>query len=170
MARAVPLSRFTDSGRLPRPGGGPAFGVRPLAMLAIRPAQLTDGGALFALASAFATSFSVERAAFESSLGALLQSPDAFIAVAADGGRVVGYVLGFDHHTFYANGRVAWVEEIMVAEEVRRRGVGRQLMERFEQWARSRQSKLIGLATRRAAPFYKSIGYDESATYFRRLL
>ena len=139
-------------------------------MPTIRPAQLTDGDALFSLASAFATSFSVERSAFESSFAALLQSPDAFIAVASDSGRVVGYVLGFDHHTLYANGRVAVVEEIMVSEDVRRRGVGRELMESFEHWARSRRSKLIGLATRRAAPFYKSIGYDESATYFRRLL
>ena len=146
------------------------FSLGHFAMLTIRPAELTDSDALFSLASAFATSFLVERSAFESSLGALLQSPDALIAVASDSGRVVGYVLGFDHPTFYANGRVAWVEEIMVSEEVRRRGVGRQLMESFEQWARSRQSKLIALATRRAAPFYQSLGYDESATYFRRLL
>jgi len=139
-------------------------------MLTIRPAELTDSAALFSLASAFATSFSVQRSAFESSFAALLQSPDAYIAVASDSRRVVGYVLGFDHHTFYANGRVAWVEEIMVSEDVRRRGVGRQLMESFEQWARNRQSKLVALATRRVAPFYKSIGYDESATYFSRLL
>ena len=144
--------------------------VRPFAMLTIRPAELTDSDALFSLASAFATSFLVERSAFEASLSALLQSPDAFIAVASDSGRGVGYVLGFDHHTFYANGRVVWVEEIMVSEDVRRRGVGRQLMKSFEQWARGRQSKLIALATRRAAPFYRSLGYDESATYFRRLL
>jgi GNAT superfamily N-acetyltransferase len=139
-------------------------------MPTIRPAELTDSDALFSLASAFATSFPVERSAFESSFDVLLQSPDAFIAVASDCGRVIGYVLGFDHHAFYANGRVAWIEEIMVSEDVRRRGVGRKLMENFEQWARSRQSKLIALATRRAAPFYKSLGYDESATYFRRLL
>jgi GNAT superfamily N-acetyltransferase len=142
----------------------------PLSMLTIRPAEVTDSAALFSLASAFATSFSVEQSAFESSFGALLQSPDAFMAVASDSGRIVGYVLGFDHHTFYANGRVAWIEEIMVSEDFRRRGVGRQLMESFEKWARSRHSKLIGLATRRAALFYRSLGYDESATYFRRLL
>ena len=139
-------------------------------MLTIRPAQFADSDALFILAGAFATSFSVERSAFESSFAALLQSPDAFIAVASDSDRVVAYVLGFDHHTFYANGRVSWVEEIMVADDVRRRGIGRQLMESFEQWAKSRQSKLIALATRRAASFYQSVGYDESATYFRRLL
>jgi GNAT superfamily N-acetyltransferase len=136
----------------------------------VRPAELSDSDSLFALAKAFATSFEVERSAFEPSLAALLQSPDAFVAVACDGERVVGYVLGFDNHTFYANGRVSWVEEIMVSEEVRRSGVGRQLMESFERWARSRQSKLIALATRRAASFYRSLGYDESAVYFRKLL
>ncbi len=139
-------------------------------MFTIRPAQLDDADALFSMAKAFATSFSVERLAFESAFAALLQSPDTFIEIASDGERAVGYLLGFDHHTFYANGRVAWVEEIMVADDVRRRGVGRQLMEKFEQWARTRQSKLVRLATRRAAPFYRSLGYDESATYFRKLL
>jgi GNAT superfamily N-acetyltransferase len=137
----------------------------------IRQAELSDANALHALASAFATSFAVERAAFAASLAVLLESRDAFVAVACDdGAAVLGYVLGFVHHTFYANGPVAWVEEIMVAEPARRRGVGRQLMESFEQWARSRQAKLIALATRRAAAFYRSLGYEESATYFRRLL
>jgi GNAT superfamily N-acetyltransferase len=137
---------------------------------AIRPAQLNDGEALFALAKAFATSFAVERSAFDSSFAALLKSPEAFIAVALETDRVIGYVMGFDHPTFYANGRVAWVEEIMVSEDCRRRGVGRLLMDRFEQWSRERQSKLIALATRRAAPFYRRLGYDESAIYFRKLL
>ena len=136
----------------------------------VRRAELSDSDALFSLAKAFATSFTVEGPAFESSLTALLQSPDAFVAVASDSERVVGYVLGFDHYTFYANGRVAWVEEIMVSEDVRRRGLGRQLMAHFEQWARIRDSKLIALATRRAAPFYQSLGYDESATCFRKVL
>jgi GNAT superfamily N-acetyltransferase len=139
-------------------------------MFTIRPAQLSDSDALFSLAKTFATSFAVERTAFDPAFAALIHSADAFVAVAADGERVVGYVLGFDHHTFYANGRVAWVEEIMVAEDVRRRGAGRQLMESFERWARTRQSKLVALATRRAAPFYRSLGYDESAIYFRKLL
>ena len=121
-------------------------------MPTIRPAELSDSDALFSLARAFASSFTVERPAFESSLSALLQSPDAFIAVASDSGRVVGYVLGFDHHTFYANGRVSWVEEIMVSDDVRRRGIGRQLIERFEQWARTRQSKLVALASRTVLP------------------
>jgi GNAT superfamily N-acetyltransferase len=139
-------------------------------MPSIRPAQLSDSDALFALAKAFATSFVVERTAFDVSFAALLGSPDAFLAVAMEEERVIGYVMGFDHFTFYANGRVSWVEEIMVAEEFRRHGVGRLLMEAFEQWAKKRGSKLVALATRRAAAFYRGIGYEESATYFRRVL
>jgi len=29
---------------------------------------------------------------------------------------------------------------------------------------------LVALATRQAAPFYLSLGYEESATYFRKVL
>lgn len=139
-------------------------------MIAIRQAELRDSTAVFGLAKVFATSFAVEQPAFELCFKALLQSPGALVAVAADGDRVVGYLLGFAHHAFYANGPVAWVEEIMVAEEFRRRGVGRELMRYFEQWAIARKATLAGLATRRAAPFYRALGYEESAVYFRKLL
>ena len=98
------------------------------------------------------------------------------IHLASDGGgaekeaQVIGYLLGFDHFTFFANGRVSWVEEIMGAEEMRRQGTGRRLMESFEAWAKERQSKLVALATRRAAPFYRRLGYEDSADYLRKLL
>ncbi len=139
-------------------------------MTTIRRAELRDCDAVFSLAKAFATSFVVERPAFDSSFADLLQSPEAFLATAVNQELVVGYLLGFDHPAFFANGRVSWVEEIMVSEELRRHGIGRQLMAGFEVWARTRQSKLVALATRRAAPFYRSIGYEESANYFRKLL
>lgn len=136
----------------------------------VRPAEARDREAVFALAKAFATSFVIERCAFETSYGAVLQSSEALVLLAEEKQRVVGYLLGFDHDTFYANGRVAWVEEIMVAEEVRRHGIGRQLMAHFEAWAKARQARLVGLATRRAAGFYRQLGYEESAVFFRRLL
>jgi GNAT superfamily N-acetyltransferase len=82
----------------------------------------------------------------------------------------VGYLLGFDHPTFYANGRVAWVEELMVGEAWRRQRVGASLMRAFEDWARGRGCRLVALATRRAAAFYTATGYEESATFFRKLL
>jgi GNAT superfamily N-acetyltransferase len=115
-------------------------------------------------------SFSPEREGFESCLDQLLQDESAWLAVAEVKGRVVGYCLGFDHYALYANGRVSWVEEIMVQADMRCRGIGRAMMEAFEAWARSRESRLIALATRRAAPFYTALGYEESAAYFRKLL
>lgn len=84
--------------------------------------------------------------------------------------EIVAYCLAFDHYAFYANGRVTWVEEIMVREDLRRKGIGKDLMESVEQWAVIRESKLIGLATRRAASFYNEIGYDESAIFFRKMI
>lgn len=139
-------------------------------MTTIRPAEPHDGPALFLLARAFATSFAVEQAAFERTLTELLTHPEAFLAVAEADGEVTGYVLGFEHVTFFANGRVAWVEEITVAETFRRRGVGRHLMAAFEAWATAREAKIIALATRRAAGFYEALGYEESAAYFRKRL
>jgi GNAT superfamily N-acetyltransferase len=136
----------------------------------IRLAVATDRDALFALVKDFATSFVPQREAFQGFLVRLLQNGDAWVSVAECSGVVVGYCLGFDHDTFYANGRVSWVEEIMVSPELRGKGIAKALMLGFEDWARRRGSKLVGLATRRAAPFYRALNYEESAVYFRKVL
>jgi GNAT superfamily N-acetyltransferase len=138
--------------------------------ITIRPAHDTDAEAVLALAKPFATSFVLDEQAFHRSFSALLASPQAHLAVAETDQQLVGYVLGFDHDTFYANGRVAWVEELMVSEQFRRQGLGQLLMRAFEAWAVARRCQLVALATRRAAAFYQALGYEESATYFRKLL
>ena len=136
----------------------------------IRTAQYLDAKAVLALAKAFATSFVVEDQAFFGVFSKLLASPQAHVAVAEIDRQLVGYILGFEHETFFANGAVTWVEEIMVSERFRRQGIGQVLMQAIETWAAQRGSKLVGLATRRAAPFYRALGYEESAIYFRKLL
>src|SRR5690349_10074526 len=120
-------------------------------MPTIRPATPNDRDAIFDLSKSFATSFVVEREAFDSSFDALLQSDDSILLVATYKEQIIGYLLGFDHPTFFANGNIAWIEEIMVAENSRRQGIGRQLMASFESWAKLQQSKFVALATRRAA-------------------
>jgi GNAT superfamily N-acetyltransferase len=136
----------------------------------IRTAQYADAEAVLALAMPFATSFVVDAQAFHRAFSALLTSPQAHLAVAETAQQLVGYVLGFNHFTFFANGRVAWVEEIMVSESFRRQGIGQLLMQEFEAWAVARDCQLVALATRRAAAFYQALGYEESAAYFRKLL
>ena len=138
--------------------------------IAVRKATIADAEALFDLVRGFATSFGSDRGAFQRSFEELLRDESVWLAVAEWSGAVAGYCLGFDHYTFYANGRVSWVEEITVRPELRRKGVGRTLMQAFEQWATTRASKLVGLATRRAEAFYSALGYEQSAIYFRKLL
>jgi GNAT superfamily N-acetyltransferase len=136
----------------------------------IRPAKASDGDALFELAEQFAISFRPQRDAFETCLRELASDPAAWLSVADCGGKIAGYCLGFDHFAFFANGRVAWIEELMVGDAWRRQRIGACLVAAFEEWSRSRGVALVALATRRAAAFYTSLGYEESATYFRKLL
>lgn len=138
--------------------------------LTVRPALPEDEAAVRDLAASMATSFEVDRDSFHDSFHALVDTPGAFVLVADDGARVGGYLLGFRHLAFFANGPIAWVEEISVHEDLRRQGVGARLMAEFEHRARAGGARLVALATRRAGDFYEAIGYEPSATYFRKLL
>ena len=138
-------------------------------MISIREGMPEDEKAIFTLARDFATSFPVDQTGFSGAFSQVLTSPGMYLAVAQSEDAIIGYVLGTAHPTFYASGHVAWVEEIMVREDLRKKGVGRMLMENFESWANSQNCRLVALATRRAAEFYKSLNYAESAIYFRKL-
>ncbi len=90
--------------------------------------------------------------------------------VAEQEGKLVGYVSGCCHVTFYAGGLTAWVDELLVIEALRGTGIGRELMDSFEQWATDRQSVLVSLATRGAATFYEHRGYTSKAGYYKKYL
>ena len=136
----------------------------------IRRAEARDIDDVAGLAAELASSFEFSRQRFEASYPALLAADDSCLLLAVDEGEVPGYLLGFRHLTFYANGPVAWVEEVVVRASDRGRGVGQALMNAFEKWSAAHGCALVALATRRAAPFYLSLGYEESATYFRKVL
>jgi GNAT superfamily N-acetyltransferase len=136
----------------------------------VRRAGASDAGDVAILAAELAQSFAFSVEKFGLSYPALLSAGDACLLVAAEGDQCLGYVLGFRHLTFYANGPVGWVEEILVRPECRGRGLGRALMSAFEQWATEHGCVLIALATRRAAPFYRALGYEDSAAYLRKVL
>jgi len=129
-----------------------------------------DVDAVGALASALATSFPFAPGAFRDGFRTVAGSPDARVLLAVDGADVIGYLLGFAHPAFYAGGEVAWVEEILVRADRRGQGAGRALMDACEAWAARRGCVLVALATRRAAPFYRALGYEESAAYLRKTL
>jgi GNAT superfamily N-acetyltransferase len=136
----------------------------------IRGAEVQDAREVLALAKSFATSFQVDETAFGTAFATILADSTVLCAVAEVDERVVGYILAFSHFTFYANGKVAWVEEVTVNPSFRRSGLGRELMNYVEEWAKERNCRLVALATRRAANFYEALGYEESATYFRKIV
>jgi GNAT superfamily N-acetyltransferase len=139
-------------------------------LLNVRRATVADEFALFALVSRFPTPTPPTREVFAIALRLKLKDPDGFVAVAESGAALVGYVAGDAHETFYADGKVAWVDEILVTEDARRQGIGRALMTEFETWAENGRCKLIGLATRGATSFYEELGFETSAGYFKRYL
>jgi GNAT superfamily N-acetyltransferase len=136
----------------------------------IRQAGAGDVDEVAGLAAALTMSFEFSAARFRENYPSLLRDDGACLLLAVAGQQSVGYLLGFRHLTFYANGPVGWVEEIVVRDQERGRGIGRILMSAFEQWAAAQGCALVALATRRAAPFYRALGYAESATYFRKIL
>jgi GNAT superfamily N-acetyltransferase len=136
----------------------------------IRRARTDDADGVADLATELAQSFPFARDRFGLSYPALVAADHACLLLGVDGEERLGYLLGFQHLTFYANGPVAWVEEVVVRRQDRSRGVGRALMSAFEQWAADSGCALVALATRRAAPFYRALGYEESAAYFRKVL
>jgi GNAT superfamily N-acetyltransferase len=136
----------------------------------VRTAAAGDLEDVAALAAGLALSFAFRPEAFRAGYPALLADPGACLLVAAGGDGAAGYLLGFRHLTFYAGGPVAWVEEVAVRDGDRGRGAGRALMSAFERWAAGQGCTLAALATRRAAPFYRALGYEESAAYFRKVL
>jgi GNAT superfamily N-acetyltransferase len=137
--------------------------------ITVRPAEAKDCAQVWPLVRDFAVSYRPEIAAFQRTFDALLDRPDTLVALAEeDGERIVGYVLASHHGTFHANGPVAWVEELMVAESARRSGLGRSLVAEAEGWARSIPVAYIALASRRAGEFYKKLDYHVSATYFKK--
>lgn len=139
--------------------------------LLIRPARPGDADQVWPLARDFATSFAPERGAFDATWQRLDDAPSTLVVVAeTPGHEIVGYLLANSHLTFLANGPVAWVEEVMVAEGHRRSGVGRELMGCAEKWARESGAAYLALASRRAGPFYLALGYEDSAVFYKKTL
>lgn len=86
--------------------------------MAIRRAEERDSADVFQLVQAFATSFAVEQSAFERAFAELLFHSEAFVAVAEINGKVAGYVLGFEHMTFFANGRPPGLKKLRLEKSI----------------------------------------------------
>ncbi len=139
-------------------------------MITIRLADDADENRVFALSLDFPAPYGIDRETFGETWNQKLADSSAYVAVAEVDGAVVGYVSGYAHTAFYANGATVWIDEIFVREDLRGRGIGRNLMDGVSKWAKERGCKLVALATLGAADFYQTLGYEDSAKYFKKHL
>jgi GNAT superfamily N-acetyltransferase len=114
--------------------------------------------------------FPFDHVAFEPAYVSVLNNPMATLLIVGLDEHIVGYLLGYRHSTFWAGADVWWVEELFVDIDHRGRGAGQSLMNYFEERAQQAGARLVCLITRKAAEFYRAIGYEELAVYLRKVL
>jgi ribosomal protein S18 acetylase RimI-like enzyme len=149
-----------------------------------RPAVAADEPLLITLAAelgafpvpAWRTALEIGRADRSLMLAALHRpSPDAVIAVAeSPAGDPAGFVFVSTRTDYFTGERHAHVEVVAVAPLVRRRGVGRALIDEAERWASARGDRVITLnvfdANRRARALYARLGYVPETIHYRKAL
>ncbi len=135
--------------------------------ITIRPALPSDAEAVFGMLGRFVTSYTPQRAAFDANYPELVRDPAADLLVAARGSSVVGYALASDSVTLLANGIVTALLELYVEEGERRRGVGSELVREAVARANNRGAVEVTVATRRAAAFYLTLGFESTAEFFK---
>jgi GNAT superfamily N-acetyltransferase len=91
---------------------------------------------LFAPPGSRPSSWDERRAAV--ALRQAISSHDAIVLVADEGGRLVGFLTGYQDLHSVRFGYRAWVEDFAVDPERRSRGVGKLLLDAAKDWARER--------------------------------
>jgi ribosomal protein S18 acetylase RimI-like enzyme len=133
-----------------------------------------------ALTSLLAALFSIEKDFAPDSerqargLAAVLDSPLGHIAVAtASDGSVVGMCSGQLVYSTAEGAASVWIEDVVVAEAWRGRGIGRALLGSVLDWAAARGATraqlLADLDNQPALDFYRKLGWAETRLGARRL-
>jgi GNAT superfamily N-acetyltransferase len=104
----------------------------------------------------------------------LLEAEECFVMCAVAGGRIVGFCDFNVRHSLWQQGRLAYVDELVVEESFRGRGIGAALLERAALMARDLGCARIELdsAFHRAEAhgFYDNQGWERRALLFSRNL
>jgi GNAT superfamily N-acetyltransferase len=116
----------------------------------VRPARVEEIEAviplyewLFAPPGSRPASWDTRRAAV--ALRQAIESHDSVVLVAEEGGRLVGFLTGYQDLHSVRFGYRAWVEDIAVDPERRSRGVGKRLLDAAKAWARERGANHLEL-------------------------
>lgn len=102
------------------------------------------------------------------------QSPEHFYIVALDGSRIVGFCSLTVKHNLWMQDFLGNVDEMIVDENYRVKGIGKKLMERITQIAIENKCKRIELESsfnrEQAHEFYEELGFEKRAFQFSKEL
>lgn len=131
----------------------------------IRAARLEDAEALARLSEQLG--YPATADGIRGRLEKIMRDPSAAVFVAETSSGIAGWIQLLEQHIL-ETGLGAEVAGLVVDARVRRRGVGRRLMERAERWGGERGCEFVNLrsnVTRAAAhAFYESLGYRHIKT------
>jgi len=140
--------------------------LQPARTLVIRRARISDIEAMIRLLADLFTiekDFAPDDCKQRKGLLALLAEPGACLLVAEVHGVVAGMCTAQTAVSTAEGGRVAWVEDVVVAPAYRNQGIGSLLLQTLEQWARceglKRLQLLADVDNRPAIRFYRAQGW-----------
>ena len=98
----------------------------------------------------------------------MLDHPEQHLLVADSEGNIIGAALvsvdASDPEPWIQPRRFGYIEEVVVSEEYRGRGIGKRLLESINHWAKQQGLEEIELhvwqRNHRATAFYESLGYE----------
>jgi GNAT superfamily N-acetyltransferase len=135
----------------------------------IRRAGHADADAVFSLLAQLGERYTPDRPVFdEAYLQAVEQADDHILFVADDDGAVVGYALATIARLFYTNGDSAQLQELVVDERARGRGIGSLLVATIERECLDRGVRQLTVATLRSASFYERLDYRSTADFLKK--
>lgn len=128
-----------------------------------------DSGAVFGLLAQLGEQYTPNRPVFDAAfVDAIKQADDHILFVADDDGVVVGYALATIARLFYTNGDSAQLQELVVDENSRGRGVGSLLVGEIERECLDRGVQQLTVATLRSASFYERLDYRSTADFLKK--
>ncbi len=139
-----------------------------LSDLAIRRTELSDAASLAGLMTELG--YETRTAEMEMRLESIVSNPDYQTLVAVRGGKVCGMIGSVVQHSYEHNDVGARILALVVAEEMRGLGVGRELVRAAENDFMARNISRVAVNTRldrkRAHDFYERLGYVRNGFRF----
>ncbi|MFJ3773199.1 GNAT family N-acetyltransferase [Streptomyces sp. NPDC090075] len=140
-------------------------------MTVVRDATPSDADDVYGLLIGFVTSYRPDRAVFgDVTFPRVIEAASdgrAEFLVAEQDACVVGYLLAPRMPTLFAGGTVLELLELTVAEPLRGRGTGSALIRAAQARAREAKDVEVTVPTRRAADFYRALGFRETAVHLK---